>query len=248
MLNVEQDDQTEVEIGKKDQYRSSLVAFQKLLPKLKQDGFGPKHEGLLRLTPFWPLYDAYNKGLVSEVLHKKSDKALLNLIRRFDIHHRAFNIGGKYLKFTPQHVSDILGFPNEGKELKLRTKGGKKHRYATRNFAGVTQLHIYNLMPVLSEAVKGETPENIRDTVWMVCLHLCMTLLFANTGNSIGWFIVNWVGNLVTMANYNWARAIHEFLMHALTKKQKRPSSVTGCTILLLVMIDSYTYLCLTNT
>ncbi|KAM7460219.1 hypothetical protein LguiB_036413 [Lonicera macranthoides] len=90
-------------------------------------------------------------------------------------------------------------------------------------------------MPVLTNVVKRDTSKNIRDTVRMVCLHLYMTLLFANTGNSIGWFIVNWVGNLLTMANYNWARAIHEFLMNTLIKKEKRPSSVTGCTILLLL-------------
>lgn len=68
----------------------------------------------------------------------------------------------------------------------------------------------------------------------------CTTLLFTNTGNSISWFILNWMGDIEKLSSYNWALAMHEWLLDALVKKESQPSSMTGCTILLLVLTTGF--------
>ena len=89
-----------VVVGKKDQYKSSLVAFVKLLSELRKKGLAPHHENLLRITPFLTLYYAYKEGLVTEDLYSKSDKVLLKLKRCFDREQMAFRIGATIEIYT----------------------------------------------------------------------------------------------------------------------------------------------------
>ncbi|KAM7465736.1 hypothetical protein LguiB_013298 [Lonicera macranthoides] len=230
-------------IGKKDQYRSSLVAFLKMLPELKSNGFGQHHEDLLKKTPFWTLYKSYNDGLVTEALYSESDRVLMKLIRCFDKEEKAFRIGGRIIEFTPMHVSHLLGLPNDGIQLKLHTKEGMKAEYGKRYFAGLRQLDLTHVKHALKLAVRGKSEENISDTVRLICLYLCTTLLFANIGNSIAWFIHNWMDDLEKMNGYNWSQVVHEWLIDDMIKKEDRPSSVTGCAIVLLFWLSEVTTL-----
>ena len=139
------------------------------------------------------------------------------------------------MKFTPSHVSKFLGLPNEGNQLKLHTKEKLEASFGKRYFAGLRQLDLKNVTHALKLAVKGTSDENVDDTVRLLCLYLCTTLLFANTGNNIAWFIQNRMGELDKISTYNWSQAVYEWLIDDMIKKELRPSSVTGCTILLLV-------------
>lgn len=120
--NDVQESQRWLIIGKKDQYRSSFIAFKKLLPELQNAGFEEQHEAVLKTTPFWSLYNTYKVGLVTEALYSKSDKVLLKLIQCFNRDDKAFRIGGQVLKFRPSHMANLLGLPNTRTQLKLHTK------------------------------------------------------------------------------------------------------------------------------
>ncbi|KAM7474760.1 hypothetical protein LguiB_022003 [Lonicera macranthoides] len=177
----------------------------------------------------------YRDGLVTEALYSKSDKALMKLIRCFDKDERAFRIGGRVVEFTPMHVSQMLGLPNNGIQLKLHTKEGMKADYGKRYFAGLRQLDLTHVKHALKLIVRGTSEENIFDTVRLICLYLCTTLFFANTGNSVAWFIHNWMDDLDKMSSYGWSQVVHEWLIDDMIKKEERPSSVTGCAIVLLL-------------
>lgn len=86
------------------------------------------------------MYKAYKDFLVIKALYSKSDKVLLKLIQCFNMGEKAFRIRGQFLKFTPTHVSILLGLPNKGTQLKLHTKDELKASYGNQYFAGLRQL------------------------------------------------------------------------------------------------------------
>lgn len=139
------------------------------------------------------------------------------------------------MKFIPTHVSILLGLPNKGTQLKLHTKDELKASYGNQYFAGLRQFQLSNVTHAFKLAANGTSEENVYDTVRLLRLYLCTTLLFANTGNNIDWFMHNWMGDIEKILTYNWSQAVYEWLVDDLLKKELRPSSVIGCTILLLV-------------
>lgn len=89
----------------------------------------------------------------------------------------------------------------------------------------------------LKLAVKGTSEENVDYAVRLLYLYICTTLLFTNTRNNITWFIQYLLDDIPKISTYNWSQAIYEWLIDDMLKKEGRPSSVTECTILLLVSI-----------
>lgn len=197
------------------------MSFSKLLTNLDaaKKGFGLRHDNLMRITPFWGLYSANKGKLVSDKLYSKSDRLLAKLIGRYNTEVDVFRIGGRVVKFTAGHVSRILGLPCEGEKLSIHTHQQLEHPFGKRFFAGRCQLFLAKISSTLKEVIMNEDEKDIRYTVSLICLHLCTSLLFANTGSSIKWYIVNIVGDIEKMANYNWASAVRDWLVDDIAKK-----------------------------
>lgn len=166
------------------------------------------HENLLLLTPFWNLYSIYKSELVTESLYQKSDKLLIRLIERYDMNLKAFRIGGKVFKFSSSQVSHLLGLSNKGERLLIHTRQGMSHEFELHYFVGLDQLFLNRIVSTMNSIIESNDTGEIRNTVSLICIHFCTTLMFANSENSIKWYIVNIIGDLNKIRSYNWAWAV----------------------------------------
>ncbi|KAM7491133.1 hypothetical protein LguiA_034054 [Lonicera macranthoides] len=176
------------------------------------------------------------KGLVLEKYYKKSDSAVLEIINCFDLKSNTFKFGNKYVPLLPEDVTDALGIPSTGKKIDICTRHieKRKDKFCLQNFTSRSQLKRATIEATIPDKLKGQTQEEARDAVRLICLYFCISILFTNSGHSIGWFILHRFEKLEDIGSFNWAAATVDFLIRAIVCHKCKATRVSGCTPLLL--------------
>lgn len=189
----------------------------------------------MKQTPFWGLFRSYHEGLVKDKYYKKTDVDILSLINRFDLRSKTFIFGETSVALTEQDVTDVLGLPAGGDDIILTSRERPKGLFMERIFTGKDQLNRSTVEALLKARLAGNTEQDAEDVARLTCLYFCISILFTNSGHSIKWFIIHYFEDFDAIYKYNWAKAVKDWLLKSIKKCADHPTSVTGCTPLLLV-------------
>ena len=214
-----------------------MLTFKTLLESMQRNGLSDKHINLFKKTPFWLLIDSYLQGLVSEKLYKKYDANIIEVVKQFDMTRGKFKFGSRFVEFTPQHVSEILGIPNSGILIDLKKRGVPVGTFISKYFDTKKQCTKTMIEGALIVALKKTGVDSERDVVRLVVFHLCASFFFPNTANTLGWSFASYIHDIENIKQYNWPVAIHEWLIASIKKKlpENNASTITGCVPILLV-------------
>ncbi|KAH7861644.1 hypothetical protein Vadar_028840 [Vaccinium darrowii] len=85
--------------------------------------------------------------------------------------------------------------------------------------------------------------QNVDDVVRLLCLYLCVMLLFSNKANSVNWSYVHYMEDLEKVKEYDWASAVSKYLLESIHKNHRDISQLKGSSILLLYFLCEHTNL-----
>ena len=101
------------------QFRCGLGPFLNFLESIKTS-IKPEHRDLLKDTPFWKMFKAYDDGLVNDHACKKIYIDIIRIIDCFNVETKEFQLSGKREQLTAVDIEDIFGLPNIGKEIPIK--------------------------------------------------------------------------------------------------------------------------------
>ncbi|KAB2597275.1 hypothetical protein D8674_000195 [Pyrus ussuriensis x Pyrus communis] len=205
----------------KMQYRAAFGPFLNVLNVLKLK-IQEEHRDIIKGTPFWAM------------MCRKTYVDIIRIINCFIVETSEFKFGDRCEKLTGFEVEELFGLPNFGRDINLNERCSKfEEGFIKRNFKTVDRVTRQNIESAMITIVTGKTQQNREDFLCLMCLHLCITLLFCNSGSTISWNITSCCQDVRTMAGYNWAKATSDCLQKQLVKNFGKPSHVSGCVVLL---------------
>ncbi|WOL10010.1 hypothetical protein Cni_G18764 [Canna indica] len=196
--------------------------------------FTDAHLRLLEQTPFWQY---------TTVPANKMDTSLVNyLLENWEDQHCAFRIKDKLVPITIGDVAIILGFKSYGESVTFQ-RSKLKSTLQQEHFDG---------QPISRSALEKKIIElqhsdDLSLFTKMVILYFFCTIFFPQKNYTIPEGVVKYAENLEGLNQYNWAKAIHSFLVKHINyaHKQLRNKSsevvLGGCSIVLNVWFYEHT-------
>ncbi|KAH7834645.1 hypothetical protein Vadar_018198 [Vaccinium darrowii] len=86
----------------------------------------------------------------------------------------------------------------------------------------------------IKELQKSMKQQDIDNVVRLLCLYLCVMLLFSNKVNSVNWLYVHYMEDLEKVKEYDWASAVSKYLLDSIHKNHRDIKQLKGSSILLL--------------
>ncbi|KAG5533993.1 hypothetical protein RHGRI_028000 [Rhododendron griersonianum] len=220
--------------------RSNLQGMIRLI---KDTELSAKHIACLKKTPFWLLIEAIvSKKLVSDHC-RKFDEVVVKVIKSYDERTQSFRLGDKKVKLKDNHVKLIFEI-SCGKEEMTETSISKEDTaLAKRLGIKKARLTTTTMKEKIKELKSSNKPEDIDDVVRLLCLFLCVTLLFSTSGTTVNWSFVYYMEDLAKVKQYNWAGAVTDYLMKSIHKNHKELNELHGCSLLLMFWLCENTKL-----
>ncbi|KAM7497457.1 hypothetical protein LguiA_021871 [Lonicera macranthoides] len=200
-----------------------------------QGGLNSSHVNSMMNTPFYRLFNMYNQGFVATTKHRKSDLDIVRIIRCYNAPTGTFVFGGKHVKLTPTWVTKIFGVPCLGDRIDISGNQQVDTGIQSNFSLSRGQLQKTHVEREIVSKLKLVNTTDVDRVAQLMCVLLCNSVFFLNTGTSIPWFLAKLMSSIDEMNKYNWALAIYEWLMESIIAKASRPSTVTGCVPLLMV-------------
>lgn len=216
----------------KKQFRSNMTSLISLLKEVKLE---KHHKEELKKTPFWNFFQPFINGTVDGRAIRKCDTDVKKIIRTYNSDYKAFHIGNKYLKVRDSDISILFGIPSGQKTIDLGYESVPNTAFAKRNCSDGKRLTPPIIKSLLIKAVKGEHVVDHQDVARLLCLYVFVTLFFVTSGTSLGWAYLPYLEHFEKMGTYDWPELIKRQLLSSIEKSYSKPSSVTGCVLVLLV-------------
>ncbi|KAI8550040.1 hypothetical protein RHMOL_Rhmol06G0073300 [Rhododendron molle] len=191
------------------------------------------------------LIDAIRKGKLVEKASMKHDKPILSIIETYDTNDNKFLIGGKKIAITRNDIKLIFGIACGNKPIGDLNKKKSDVAFATRR--GIQEARIGSkkmkdmINEILQKKEESMTDEDIRDVVRLVCMFICLTLLFSTSGVTIAWTYVHCLEKIEEIKDYDWAQSIAETLNTSMHKFHDKPRDAIGCVVALMYWIREHT-------
>ncbi|CAL5415105.1 unnamed protein product [Camellia sinensis] len=127
---------------------------------------------------------------------------------------------------------------------KVDVSYGKKQEspFVQRRFRNMSRISVKSLREALGDALEGTTRVDVKDVARIMCLFVVATLLLPTTGLTVGWAFVALVEDLEMMNSYAWLTAVASTLTTSIHSSLGSPENVTGCVLLLLVILVMRAY------
>ncbi|CAL5437219.1 unnamed protein product [Camellia sinensis] len=106
----------------------------------------------------------------------------------------------------------------------------------------MSRISIKSLREALGDALEGTTTVDVEDVARIMYLFVVATLLLPITGLTVGWAFVALVEDLKMMNSYAWSTAVASTLTTSIHSSLGSPENVTGCVLLLLVILVMRAY------
>ncbi|KAG5524299.1 hypothetical protein RHGRI_031089 [Rhododendron griersonianum] len=210
---------------------------------IKDTELSAKHIACLKKTPFWLLIEAIvSKKLVSDHC-RKFDEVVLKVIKSYDERTQSFRLGDKKVKLKDNHVKLIFGISCGKVEMTETSISKENTALAKRLGIKEARLTTTTMKEKIKELKSSNKPEDIADVVRLLCLFLCVTLLFSTSGTTVNWSFVYYMEDLAKVKQYNWAGAVTDYLMKSIHKNHKELNELHGCSLLLMFWLCENTKL-----
>ncbi|KAH7852507.1 hypothetical protein Vadar_025700 [Vaccinium darrowii] len=222
-------------------FRSSLGGIMKIIKELN---LRESHKRVLKMTPFWAIFEAIIDNKVSPTQCRKSDKMIIEIIETFDPDEGKFRVGkrGQLLDLTKEDMVSYFGIQCGEEFVSLQYGCKEAVRFVMRREIVDKRLTTKSLKQLLSKYVGSDEKDDVEDVARLLCLYLLHTFFFP-MGINVKWVLFERVDDLERMRRYDWNGAIIKELMSSIKKYHKEPRKVSGCVMALLYWLCEHTTL-----
>ncbi|KAH7840863.1 hypothetical protein Vadar_022614 [Vaccinium darrowii] len=222
-------------------YHSSLRGIMSVIKELN---LRESHKRVLKLTPFWAIFETIIDDKVTPSQCRKSDKMIIEIIESFDPDEERFKVGkrGQLLDLT---CADLVSFYDiQGREDFVSLQYGCKEaiKFVTRRKIEDKRLTTTSVRQLLLQYVKGDETDDVEDVARLLCLYLLHTFFFP-MGINVKWVLCERVDDLKRMRRYEWNGTIIKELMSSIKKYHNESRKVSGCVMSLLYWLCEHTNL-----
>ncbi|KAF9603283.1 hypothetical protein IFM89_034616 [Coptis chinensis] len=189
-------------------------------------------------TPFANLISVFIENRVNVKTKIKANIDVWSVLKTYSGVYDGFSVGGKIVRFTPEDVALIFGLTLVGETVVLYPKNvGKSNlsEFMKTYFGGEDEIKLLGVKSEITSVVKKIGMED--DFVRLMSLYLTMTIFFPNL-TRINWSFVPHIEDLNGMRRISWPKVIHVELMDQIRRKSDKLSTVSGCVVALLVLVE----------
>ncbi|CAL5405742.1 unnamed protein product [Camellia sinensis] len=214
-------------------YRSNI---QSLIKFFKTTKLREEHLTLLRKTHFSLLVDTLSGNKVKRRYSIKYDDVVAKNLQTYQMDGTTFEIAGKKLKLKRNDFKLIFGIACGQKKMNLAY--GRKNEIVMVQRRKITESRMTNasIQKLITKLLRSNNNEDVEDVVRLVCLLVCLLLLYPGTGTTIGWGLMKYLENIDEMKPYDWCGAAKQHLTRSIARNINQIDSVCGCVIILLII------------
>ncbi|KAL7210283.1 hypothetical protein ACSBR1_031779 [Camellia fascicularis] len=152
-----------------------------------------------------------------------------------------FEIGGNTLKLKKNDFKLIFGIVCGQKKINLAY--GRKNEIAMVQRRKITESRMTSasIQKLITKLLRSNNNEDVEDVVKLVCLLVCLLLLYSSTGTTIGWGFMKYLEDIDKMKSYDWCGAAKQHLTRSIASNINQIDRVCGCVIILLYWICEHT-------
>ncbi|KAI8538320.1 hypothetical protein RHMOL_Rhmol09G0093400 [Rhododendron molle] len=129
-------------------------------------------------------------------VHEKCDEVVVKVIKSYDESTKSFRLGDKKVKLKDNHVKLIFGISCGNEEMTETNISKQDTALAKRLGIKEARLTTTTMKEKIKELKSSKKPEDIDDVVRLLCLFLCVTLLFSTSGTMVNWSFVHYMEDL----------------------------------------------------
>ncbi|KAF9602419.1 hypothetical protein IFM89_027548 [Coptis chinensis] len=218
-------------------YRSSLKSMIEIMDLIRAD-ITEVHKKKMMDTPFANLFSVFIENRVNVKTTIKANIDVWSVLKTYSGVDDGFSVGGKIVRFTPEDVALIFGLPLVGETVVLYPKNvGKSNlsEFMKTYFGGDDEIKLLGVKSEITSVVKKIGMED--DFVRLMSLYLTTRIFFPNP-TRINWSFVPHIEDLNGMRRISWPKVIHAELMDQIRRKSDKLSTVSGCVVALLVLVE----------
>ncbi|CAL5322656.1 unnamed protein product [Camellia sinensis] len=193
-----------------------------------------EHLTLLRKTPFSLLVDTLSENKVKRRDSIKYDNVVAKILQTYQMDGTTFEIVGKKLKLKRNDFKLIFGIACGQKKMNLAYR--RKNEVVMVQRRKITESRMTNalIQKLITKLLRSNNNEDVEDVVRLVCLLVCLLLLYPGTGTTIGWGFMKYLENIDEMKSYDWCGAAKQHLTRSIARNINQIDRVCGCVIILL--------------
>ena len=126
----------------------------------------------------------------------------------------SFKLGPHVVPFSVDDVAAITGIRNEGISVQIENKK-PTCAWAKRHFNQADKVDQRTIKAAMEDILSmSPTRERIEDASRLYIVFLFATVLFPQTNGLCSGMLCDMVENLIDIGRFNWAQAIHSFLVY----------------------------------
>ncbi|CAL5325965.1 unnamed protein product [Camellia sinensis] len=91
-----------------------------------------------------------------------------------------------------------------------------------------------SIQKLIMKLLRSNNNKDVEDVVRLVCLLVCLLLLYPGIGTTIGWGFMKYLENIDEMKSYDWCGAAKQHLTRSIARNINQIERVCGCVIILL--------------
>ncbi|CAL5372705.1 unnamed protein product [Camellia sinensis] len=148
-----------------------------------------------------------------------------------------FEIGGKKLKLKRNDFKLIFGIACGQKKMNLAYERKNEVAMVQRRKITESRITSASIQKLITKLLRNNNNEDVKDVVRLVCLLVCLLLLYPGTGITIGWGFMKYLKNIDEMKSYDWCGAAKQHLTRSIARNINQIDRVCGCVIILLYWI-----------
>ncbi|XP_020589050.1 uncharacterized protein LOC110030606 [Phalaenopsis equestris] len=189
--------------------RCLLASFGK---KIRNWQINNREWALLRRTPFGKL--------IKDILKLDMNMEIVDALLGFwDEGHCGFLIGGVIIPFTVDDIALITGLPNRGQNVVRQKRALSLDPEFSRIY--LTKNIIRRRLDNILRNRNDHNPETDKRFVQQMILFLWVSVLFPSGSGVVPRYMAYYVKDLDSIGSYNWAEALHSFLVKEINAKSK---------------------------
>ncbi|KAI0516105.1 hypothetical protein KFK09_008777 [Dendrobium nobile] len=191
--------------------RCFLASFTK---RLRNWQIGNREWALLRRagTPFG--------SLIKDIMELDMNMEIVDALLGFwDEEHCGFLIGGIIIPFTVDDIALITGLPNRGQKVVRPSLASN----CCSEFQSIylTIRNIERSLDIILRNRNDPNPEADKQFVQQMILYLWGSVLFPSSSRTVPRYMAYYLQNLDSIGSFNWAEALHSFLVKEINVKSK---------------------------
>ncbi|THG14400.1 hypothetical protein TEA_014838 [Camellia sinensis var. sinensis] len=98
-----------------------------------------------------------------------------------------------------------------------------------------------SIQKLITKLLRSKKKEDREDVVRLVCLLICLLLLYLGTGTTIGWGFMKYLEDIDKMKSYDWCDAAKKHLTKSIERNINQIDKVSGCVMVILYWICEHT-------